>query len=71
MYRDARKLGEAAGHPKPARPGYRLEEAKSRDRLDQRRLILWLAVPLMLLALCGAGTLLQQVAPGVISSDGG
>jgi two-component system, OmpR family, sensor histidine kinase TctE len=35
-----------------------------------RRLILWLAVPLMLLALCGALVhYLNNVAPGVISSD--
>ena len=35
-----------------------------------RRLILWLAVPLMLLALCGALVhYFNKVAPGVISSD--
>ena len=35
-----------------------------------RRLILWLAVPLMLLALCGALVhYFNNVAPGVISSD--
>ena len=35
-----------------------------------RRLILWLAVPLMLLALCGALVhYINNIAPGVISSD--
>ena len=35
-----------------------------------RQLILWLAVPLMLLALCGALVhYFNSVAPGVISSD--
>ena len=35
-----------------------------------RQLILWLAIPLMLLALCGALVhYFNSVAPGVISSD--
>ena len=35
-----------------------------------RQLVLWLAVPLMLLALCGALVhYFNSVAPGVISSD--
>ena len=65
------KLGEAAVIRSLRGLGYRLEEAKSpRDLLDQPAVDFWLAVPLMLLALCGALVhYFNNVAPGVISSD--
>src|SRR6202789_957392 len=55
----------------PARPG--LPPRRSKIRVTSsisRQLILWLAIPLMLLALCGALVhYFNSVAPGVISSD--
>src|SRR5580698_3593715 len=55
----------------PARPG--LPPRRSKIRVPSsisRQLILWLAIPLMLLALCGALVhYFNSVAPGVISSD--
>src|SRR5580692_6773112 len=59
------------GHSQSAWPG--ISPRRSKARLNSsisRRLIFWLAVPLMLLALCG-GLIhyFNSVAPGVISSD--
>src|SRR5258707_14755370 len=57
--------------PQPAGPG--LPPRRSQIRVTSsisRQLIFWLAVPLMLLALCGALVhYFNSVAPGVISSD--
>src|SRR5260221_13068255 len=57
--------------PQPAGPG--LPPRRSQIRVTSsisRQLIFWLAVPLMLLALCGALVhYFNSLAPGVISSD--
>ena len=65
------KLGDAAVIRSLRGLGYRLEEAKSGVSSSiSRQLMLWLAVPLMLLALCGALVhYFNNVAPGVIGSD--
>src|ERR1700693_1573720 len=67
----ARQAGRGRGHPQPARPGISLGRSEIPVTSSiSRRLILWLAVPLMLLALCGALVhYFNHVAPGVISSD--
>src|SRR5258708_17078861 len=57
--------------PQPAGPG--LPPRRSQIRVTSsisRQLVFWLAVPLMLLALCGALVhYFNSIAPGVISSD--
>src|SRR6202022_3690780 len=67
----ARQAGRGCRYPQPARPG--ISPGRSEITVTSsisRRLILWLAVPLMLLALCGALVhYFNNVAPGVISSD--
>src|SRR5712664_3735197 len=67
----ARQAGRGCRHSQPARPG--ISTGRSEIPVTSsisRRLILWLAVPLMLLALCGALVhYFNKVAPGVISSD--
>ena len=67
----AGQTGQCRGDPQPARP--RLSTGRSESRVSSsisRQLVLWLAVPLMLLALCGALVhYFNNVAPGVISSD--
>src|SRR5258708_34706483 len=58
-------------HPYAARPGLspRRNENHVKSSIS-RQLVFWLAVPLMLLALCGALVhYFNSVAPGVISSD--
>ena len=65
------KFGDAAIIRSLRGLGYRLEEAKADVTSSiSRRLIFWLAVPLMLMALCGALVhYFNSVAPGMISSD--
>src|SRR5208283_4317688 len=55
----------------PPRPGISIGRSEGHVSSSiSRQLVLWLAVPLMLLALCGALVhYLNNVAPGVISSD--
>src|ERR1700683_2142563 len=57
--------------PQPARAG--LSTGRSEIRVSSsisRQVVLWLAAPLMLLALCGALVhYFNSVAPGVITSD--
>src|SRR6202142_499485 len=57
--------------PQSARLGLSLGRSEIRVSSSiSRQLVLWLAVPLMLLALCGALVhYFNSVAPGVISSD--
>src|SRR5580692_9464639 len=58
-------------HSQPARP--RLSPGRSQSYVTasiSRQLIFWLAVPLLLMALCGALVhYFNSVAPGIISSD--
>src|SRR5258707_3070139 len=67
----ARQARHCRHHPQLA--GLRLQAGRSETRVSSsisRQLIFWLAVPLMLLALCGAlAHYFNSVAPGVISSD--
>src|ERR1019366_6525521 len=67
----AREIRRRRHHPQPARLG--LSPRRSEIRVTSsisRQLVFWLAVPLMLLALCGALVhYFNSVAPGVISSD--
>src|SRR4030081_704474 len=71
-YLSTARQTRASGHrPQPA--GLGLPPRRSQIRVTSsisRRLIFWLAVPLMLLALCGALVhYFNSVAPGVIDSD--
>src|SRR4030081_327019 len=71
-YLSTARQTRASGHrPQPA--GLGLPPRRSQIRVTasiSRRLIFWLAVPLMLLALCGALVhYFNSIAPGVISSD--
>ncbi len=67
----ARQARAGRRHPQPARPG--ISPGRSEARVNSsisRQLILWLAIPLMLVALCGALVhYFNNVAPGVIGSD--
>src|SRR5579862_3120311 len=67
----AREARRRRGDQKPARLG--LSSGRSEERVTSsisRQLVLWLAVPLMLLALCGALVhYFNNVAPGVIGRD--
>src|SRR5271168_2679486 len=58
-------------HSQPARPG--LSPRRSKIHVTSsisRQLIFWLAVPLLLMALCGALVhYFNSIAPGIISSD--
>src|SRR4030081_3549902 len=71
-YLSTARQTRASGHrPQPA--GLGLPPRRSQIRVTasiSRRLIFWLAVPLMLLALCGALVhYFNRVAPDVLSSD--
>src|SRR5580658_1014395 len=59
------------GDPQLARAGLSIGRSEIRVNSSiSRQLVLWLAVPLMLLALCGALVhYFNSIAPGVISSD--
>src|SRR5208337_187288 len=67
----AGQAGQCRGDPQPSRP--RISIGRSEEHVSSsisRQLVLWLAVPLMLLSLCGALVhYFSSVAPGVISSD--
>ena len=67
----ARQARRRRRDPQPARLGLSARRSKIRVSSSiSRQLIFWLAVPLMLLALCGALVhYFNSVAPGVISSD--
>src|ERR1700730_16619936 len=67
----ARQARQRRCHPQPAGPGLPPRRSKARVTSSiSRRLIFWLAVPLMLLALCGALMhYFNSIAPGVINSD--
>src|SRR6267378_3173575 len=57
--------------PQPAGPGIPPRGSQTRVTSSiSRQLVFWLAVPLMVLALCGALVhYFNSIAPGVISSD--
>jgi hypothetical protein len=64
------KLGDAAVIRSLRGLGYRRRSEIRVSSSISRQLVFWLAVPLMLLALCGALVhYFNSVAPGVISSD--
>src|SRR5476651_1808408 len=67
----ARQAWRCGHHPQPARA--RIPIGRNETRVTSsisRRLIFWLTVPLMLMALCGSLVhYFNSIAPGVISSD--
>src|SRR5271170_5863913 len=67
----ARQTRRRRRRAQPARLGLPPRRSKARVTSSiSRQLIFWLAVPLMVLALCGALVhYFNSVAPGVISSD--
>src|ERR1700687_3894257 len=70
-FETARETRRRRRHPQPARPG--ISPGRSEGPVSasiSRQLVLWLAGPLMLVALCGALVhYFNNVAPSMLSSD--